>query len=85
MPEVDSLTLGDIEAIAARLEKACATFREARALLGGAAVGEQPPARPAAAPPAMSPEMAAQRAALLARNREALPEEIKRMERMEDA
>lgn len=81
-----AMTLAEIEAIAARLEAAARVFRDARALLGGAGAGPEsiPPAtRPSPAPPQLTAYEQAQREALLARNREALPDDIKRAEGMQ--
>ena len=59
-----------------------AQLQSVQALLGGAAGASMatPSPQRAAAPPSMPPSMAAQREQLLARNREALPEDIKRAE-----
>lgn len=80
------LSLNELEAIAQRLDAAAKVFRDARALLGGAAAVVNQPATSsmgAVAPPAiLTPHEMAQREMLLARNRmEALPEEIQRAER----
>lgn len=75
--EVGKLTLLELESIAERLQNAVATFREARALLGGGAAGvgaaapdAAPPSDSGRAPPAMArtdwtAEEAARRASLL--------------------
>jgi len=77
------MTLDEMEALASRLERAAKTIREARMeLLGGAAAvtPAQQPVTSAAVPPALSPHELAQRELLLQRNREALPDAIKRAE-----
>lgn len=78
--DVSKLTLEEIEAIASRLEAAARVFREARAMLGPAPAVVQPPSVPSHAQ--MDADMRAQREALLARNREVLPDAIKAAEGM---
>lgn len=83
MSDHENLTLGDIERIAARLEAACRTFQEAKALLGGGVpVGPGAQAAPIASGPnrTLTAYEIAQRESLLARNREALPDDVKRLE-----
>jgi hypothetical protein len=93
LTDFGSMTLSEIEALAKRLEEAARVFREARELLGGAAVASQP-AQQHVTPVAVAPptrtrtplsaadvaDMKAQRDALVARNRDELPEDIKRLE-----
>lgn len=76
---LDDMTLADVEALAERLAKAVAVIRVARAELAGGVAA--PAIAPVSAPsPLLSAYEVAQREALLARNREALPEAIKRAE-----
>ena len=96
MIDFGSMTLAEVEALAQRLEEAARIFREARLILGGAAAVQpaQQPVTLAAVPPAYPPsrlshgpppdaaQIAAEREALLQRNREALPDDIKRAEGM---
>jgi len=80
--EIDALTIKQVRQIAERAAEALAQLQSVQALLGGAAGASMatPSPQRAAAPPSMPPSMAAQREQLLARNREALPEDIKRAE-----
>jgi hypothetical protein len=77
------MTLSEIEAIAARLAAACATFREARQILGGgSAVSSIETGNRAAAPvsepsPQLRPDELARRQMLL----EQFPKEIQEAER----
>lgn len=89
--EIDRLTISEVRAIAERASAALETLR-ALGLMGGAVGHSQPaqlsPQVPAAPPtrtrtPLTEAEMAdlaAQRAALVARNREQLPDDIKKLE-----
>lgn len=80
--DIAKLTLGELEAIAVRLEHAVGVIRDAQRILGGAVATQPASANPLSAtvPPALTPYEVAQREALLARNREALPDAIKRAE-----
>lgn len=82
--DIGSMTLDEMEALAKRLELAARVVREARMELLGGVVAAQPAQQSvtqAAAPPAqLLPHEVAQREMLLQRNREVLPDEIKRAE-----
>ena len=77
--DISKLTLGDFEAIAARLEAAAKVFRDARELLGGGGNVSQPRSgTPTAAPVVQwSPEELAKRQMAL----EQFPKEIQEAER----
>lgn len=89
-PDADRMTLEQIEAIAARLDAAVKTFREARAILGGTTGAPPTPPTPvvSAVPTRVRTPMSeaekrdlrAQRDALVARNRDDLPEGIRQAE-----
>jgi len=85
--EIERMTLGDLESMAARMESAAKTIRDAMALLHGgaapAAVVTATAPQPAhtAGPADLSPAEKAERARLLSRIRgEGLPDDIKQME-----
>lgn len=80
--DIDKLSIAEVRAIAERASEALSKLQAVQALLGGAAgvATATPSPSHAAAPPLMPPDMKAQREALLARNREVLPESIKAAE-----
>jgi len=83
--EIDKLTIAEVRAIAERAHVALKQLRDVQSLLGGAAASQSATASQspsAAAPPSMPPDMRAQREMLLARNREALPADIRAAEGM---
>lgn len=90
--EIDALTIADVRAIADRAHEALAKLREVQSLLGGA-MGATPAAQGPVAVPVALPtrvrtpmteaekaDLRAQREALVARNRDELPEDIARLE-----
>lgn len=82
-PDFSAMTLGQLDALAARVGSAARTLQEARALLGGV---ERPASAPKPPPniPA-DPEFLAQKQALLAANRQRnldeLPADLQQLER----
>lgn len=73
MTDLNSLTLADLEALAARMETAARQIREAQALLTGGPVA----AVSAPSPSALNPSESVERARLLAQMRQNAPADFK--------